>query len=1129
MLTSLNSSSATTQKVRFSFWRIVLYVFLVLVLLVVMVFGGLYTYLKMYPDAVSQRISQELKKNIGVEASFSAVNVTVFPMPALSFVDVRLIQENFTLDVAYATVTPSLWDIIDGNYSLGHISLWRPILHWKQAEASQNGQEESFVFSSEKQKIDLSFSELTQSLQNELHTYVRNIPSYLFGSFLDIKHGKVVFEQQTMLLQCENVQSSFILGPLGYVKGNFGVASLQVLLNEKPYARLKNSMFLLSGDVHETLHATVQTELSMAEYIRQGKMTLTASYTLPLVGDAANKDFFSAKTAALENVSLLKFYWDVQTQLFWQGADLAVHSRGALEGDIQDSIIFKDVRTQISEDVAVLNASLSMKGDRESGNNTKPVLKGSLAVEQLSLPQWFSFARQLPLGIQNTLDNLKGTLHFELDAQGLEVHSLEAVAAFAHFTGKGGVKQWSKPVIFLDIESNELQLKDVYPEIEGKQAQALHWAQPPLVPLSDKTNLHDSHENTVGYDIRISTKKLLAWDLPMESMSFRCSPAGQDGEKIPQKYEDAVVLEFGSENFYDGRAEAKVVLYSLATKESAYDITGILRNIRATPVQRLLGRKLFDGRISADTTFTATGSTLKDFLLSKNGMAALRVDSGRFYGNSGETVPFSRFTLASDFSARTKDKAQGAALPSHIMYNGQWNTSLQMQGMSAKASWNGAVELAGENYSTILLRNIPARVNLSLDPDLTGISSNFVADIDGKFSLNTKLQEFSVNAAHISVPNFGSLQLTGSGMLDMSEDLSWAAQLQGSTASLSELLWRVNAQGQAWLPVHFPQRVTGSVKLAYAKDTLRLDALNLRAHTMHLQGNVRRSFSQKSAWNFDLALNAFDYDTFFAGSNKGKSGAQGASGTKAANSWDWLKKLRAEGEVRLKSLRVKKLHIRNVNIPIKIENSRIVSKPIRGTLYEGSLKASFDGRLHNAILQSHIIAETHGVNLFALTQDLGMSTALSGPAQLSLSLKGPLLANFLAGLEGTWSVQVGRGFMQSRDARGNLSGKPTYITSFSDNGTLIRGILQSQRFALHGADIAVVGNGHLDLLQNTLDMRLVADVGKVVDIPVRYYGALDNPKRDLDDGAVILATIGTLGTGVFDLIGGIFDILFGTF
>ncbi len=1129
MLTSLNSSSATTQRVRFSFWRIVLYVFLVLVLLVVMFFGGLYTYLKMYPEAVSQRISQELKKNTDIEASFSAVDVTIFPMPALSFVDVRLIQENFTLDVAYATVTPSLWDIIDGKFSLGHISLWRPVLHWKQTKALQDSKGGALAFSPEKQKTELPFSTLTQALQDEFHAYIANIPSYLFGSFLDVKHGKLVFEQQNILLQCENVQSSFILGPLGYVKGNLGATSLQVLWDEKPYARLKNSMLLLSGDVHETIHATIQTELSMAEYIRQGKMTLTASYTMPLVDGGESKDFFNTKTADLENVSFLKFYWDVQTQLFWQGADLAVHSRGALEGDIKDNIIFKDVRTQISEDVAVLNASLHMKGDKGTENRTKPVLKGSLAVEQLSLPRWFSFARQLPLGIQNTLDNLKGTLHFELDDQGLEVHSLEAVAAFAHFTGKGGVKQWSKPVIFLDVKSDELQLKDVYPEIEGIQAQALHWPQPPLIPLTDKKEIYNSHENIVGYDIRIGTKKLLAWDLPMKSMSFRCSPAELDGEKIPQKYQDAVVLEFGSEDFYDGRAEAKAVLYSLPTKESAYDITGILRNIRATPVQRLLGRKLFDGRISVDTTFTATGSTIKEFLLSKTGMAALRVDDGRFYADSGESLPFTRFTLASDFKTWTKDKAQGAALPSNLMYDGQWNTSLQMKGISARASWNGALELAGENYSTVLLRSIPARVNLSLAPSLTGISSSFVADIDGKFSLNTKSKEFSVSAAHISVPNFGSLQLTGSAMLDMSEELSLAAQLEGSAASLSELLWRVNAQGQAWVPAHFPQRITGSVKLAYAKNMLRLDALNLRAHTMHLQGNVRRSFSEESAWNFDLSLNAFDYDTFFAGSNEGKAGVQGSTNTKTAHSWSWLKKLRAEGEVRLKSLRVKKLHIRNVSIPIKIANSRIVSKPMRGTMYEGAVKVSFDGRLQNAVLQSHITAETHGVNLFALTQDLGMSTALSGPAQLSLSLKGPLLENFLVGLEGTWSVQVGRGFMQSRDARGNLSGKPTYITSFNDNGTLIRGVMQSQRFTLHGADIAVVGNGHLNLLQNTLDMRLIADVGKVVDIPVRYYGPLNNPKRDLDEGAVILATIGTLGTGVFDLIGGIFDILFGAF
>ena len=41
----------------------------------------------------------------------------------------------------------------------------------------------------------------------------------------------------------------------------------------------------------------------------------------------------------------------------------------------------------------------------------------ALVLKHLSLPRWFGFARDLPPGVQVALDNISGTLPFELTPQ----------------------------------------------------------------------------------------------------------------------------------------------------------------------------------------------------------------------------------------------------------------------------------------------------------------------------------------------------------------------------------------------------------------------------------------------------------------------------------------------------------------------------------------------------------------------------------------------------------------------------------------------------------------------------------------------------------------------------------------
>ena len=99
--------------------------------------------------------------------------------------------------------------------------------------------------------------------------------------------------------------------------------------------------------------------------------------------------------------------------------------------------------------IAIKGASLKVEGDQATldgrlifGADYVPTLRGTLALKHLSLPRWFGFARDLPPGVQVALDNISGTLPFELTPQKLVASSVTATTLNTVFAGGGGVSDF---------------------------------------------------------------------------------------------------------------------------------------------------------------------------------------------------------------------------------------------------------------------------------------------------------------------------------------------------------------------------------------------------------------------------------------------------------------------------------------------------------------------------------------------------------------------------------------------------------------------------------------------------------------------------------------------------------------
>ncbi len=1170
-----------------SFWRYVLYAFIALLLLALVAFGALFFYLKHYPHNLSQSISSELYERTGVELVFSSIDVTLLPLPALSFANVELKGKEFTLDVAYATVTPSLISLIKGEFTLGKISLWRPVLNWHQKDPPATSSQVELLQENAPQKTERAdnmnknitdsihktiaknnnqyLEDIGKFLQENMHSLGDTIPSLLHNSSLQILHGNFSFKHKHILLQSENINANLKLGLLKTLDAEIVFKNVHILSDAQLVADLGNFTLGLSGNVGKKLHMQLSSYVAIPNVLEKGNFSFSMDYVKPQqknnpkpVGVTGSTSM--APNSAKASNSTLSGNWSFDALLSWKGAHIPLKNSGNFFGDIIHDMYLENVRAVFDQNSAIANASLNLR------NLTNPILKGHINIENFSLTQWFGFARQLPLGLRRALDVIKGELNFTMDKRGLHVPQLTAMAAGASFKGNGSVKSWKEPVIFLEAFADALELKNILPELEGLSPAELSFAHEPLTPIPGAAPLSEKKSDfELDYDINIHAKSLVAFDMPVNGMSFRCLPTdfelaldaqadGEDIKPLPKKHEKAVTLEFSTSNFHGGKGNGRAVLYNSpkqmaegkteGASETIYEITARLQNVAALkPITRIVGKNLVGGTLSLNTQFTTKGKYVSEILTSKRGDIELKIRKGVFYSASGKKTPFRELNVQGQFSAKPYAKAQKNIMPPKLQYAGKWQANLDMPDILANGAWSGSLEFAGKNYGTILLNNFAGSLSTKISAKLASLPKQLQSTVRGNFFLNTNTAKIEVKDAKADISSLSDLKIQGSATLNYAKNIVWSAEGAASTSSLDGLMKSIDKQGKNFLPPTLPSSANLQFSAKYAKNNLRLENLSLASDDMRASGHIICELSKNPHWKFDLHLNNLNYDKYFPKkSSLGYTHVRGlgADGVPVYNdgqeiknssmSWQWLQDLRVSGALKIGLLRISKMQFRNISTDIGIDDNILQLKALTGTLYGGTMDASFWGALRNNTLQTRINFNVKAADLLALTKDLQLGTVFSGKSNLTLALTGELgRKNVLSGFTGQWSLYVGKGFMQSSAHNGKLIGRPTMIDSFSDNGQLRKGVLQSQNLKLLGPDMQIRGNGYINFIDNTLDMRLNADLGYIVDIPVRFHGELKKPERTLNAGAVVIAALGSLGTGVFDLIGGIFGTIFGVF
>lgn len=776
-------------------------------------------------------------------------------------------------------------------------------------------------------------------------------------------------------------------------------------------------------------------------------------------------------------------------------------------------------RLQLEQDALEVTASLRGLGTSDA------VVHGTAEVRRLSLPRWFGFARNLPVGLQHALDTLSGHLEFSLDRHGLRVPVLRADVLGMPVHGSGGVADFAAPVVAIDVAGADIDVNKVMPELAGASPHPLAHAGPPAVEAANtptspaKANgpKKDGTQSTaaadeipdVGYDIRVRAEKARGWKFDVGGLAFRCSPS-----------REGTLLEFTAASFYGGTAKALLdIVDDYRLQFTAADVA------LARPAVIVSGRESAAGKLAVKATLRGQGHSLGAVAASMRGTLDARIDDGfLLVWRNGvlERQPFIRFDLRAE--------AVGQGLPggkvppnppARLPWTGAWRAAMRTPtGTEWEATANGPLLFDTATGLPVAADRLPAALRLSLPPSLTDLSRTVEARFTGPVRFDFDAGSLSSDRLDVeSLGARGSLSLTATGMNKVA---SWAGSLSVRFADP-----RATLRGLGLAPWTMTDGALHSAELSagfrQSGNTFDLTDARLVLDGQPVAGNVSRISGQRPLWRFSLHADAFDADRYLA--PRTPDPAPGDSAPAPSNEplhYAWLRAFDADGRVSVGRGTFKQLRFDGFTAPILLRDGQLEVGPIASGFYGGTLGGSIRATAGDA-LATRLVLDARDFDLEPVGLRFAGKDYVGGKALLLLDVQGPLRTeqDMPAALSGTWAFEVRDGFYSTRGKSSTPEQSKTPFSEARASGFMRTGVLHNEDFTLNSLLLTMVGRGWVDLAKKRIDYTTDVSLVRVPTFPIRFHGDLRKPETSVRQTGIVTGTLGNLGSTVFDLLGGV--------
>ena len=786
---------------------------------------------------------------------------------------------------------------------------------------------------------------------------------------------------------------------------------------------------------------------------------------------------------------------------------------------------FSDARLDLSElaakgtydafkvdtlELRLADAVFKFAGLLEYGSKA-PAFSGRLEFERFSLPRYFPFARSLPSGIQHSLDRLSGHLDFRLDAQGIEVSHLRCATSHgAIFTGEGGVKDFAKPEIFLDLRSASVNMDEEFPEILRSGVTPPEYGHEPVVGATAPPG--HAALSDIGYDIRIRAAKALVASSQARGLALRCSQGAQ-----------GPLLGFDVETLFGGRAQGSLAVSGEDGAPSGYVLKLQAQNLDLKLMQTLLpATHNVEAIVSGNADLRFEGDSPAGMLSSLGGALSLRLDQG-FHtltdAGTAKRVPFPVRALAGVFQNLGR---QGERLT----YTGKWQAEMQYGDWRVDAQIDGPLSIALEGVFPLRLSRVPGTVLLRRATAWKGwMPQGLHMECSGKFSLDSEQSSVAVEEARARLFD---CELTGQvrGKY-VKEGIEVQGRLGVKGASLRRTFAKLGIKDIGLNPALL-QVFSGVASVAVSSGKLALAEMEGRIDESRFSGSVDAQWAQRPVWQGKVQVDALDLQSYL------DTGPKPAK----AKPWDlqFLQDFDAKGIIEVQRLRVLGMLFRQTRASVQLKGGALEFSPVTAEVYGGPVTARvrLNARAGPGI-QANIQASR--LDLRAFSDERGMDSVYEGKASVQLELAGLARsgADIPAGLSGRILFETGSGSMQARKNLQKQGASPTRFDRIVIAGPVERGVFRSERFQLDGPTLHARGGGWINMSEETLDVKLEVRKTGLPILPVHIYGKLDKPQTSVKAGQALVKAAGrlgkelmggveTVGSGLLDVLGSVLSV-----
>ncbi len=452
----------------------------------------------------------------------------------------------------------------------------------------------------------------------------------------------------------------------------------------------------------------------------------------------------------------------------------------------------------------------------------------------------------------------------------------------------------------------------------------------------------------------------------------------------------------------------------------------------------------------------------------------------------------------------------------------------------------------------------------SRQPEIQGavtLASRLSVDLQKQRYQAHKLQ-LQLKLTGAAVPN-GSLdaQLSSDISTDLSQQTLTVEQLQLTSSGLTisgqfqgkNIIDQLQLQGKLHTNGFSPRKLMTALALPVPQtadpkvlDQARLqlqfaasaDSLSIRQLTGKLDdtgievGAGIKHFDQP-AITLNARLDTIDLDRYLPPAAEDAppatpAGAAAAGGLQLP--METLRKLKLDGQLKVSTLKVSSMHLRDFRLDIKAHRGLIRLEPISAALYEGQYQGNMTLDARGKTPHFSLDEKLSKIHINPLLRDLLDKDILSGRADLKLRLnaRGTDINAIQKQLNGTAAFALQNGALKGvniaqliREATAAIKGQAmqqnaqppqTDFSALSGTIKITKGIASNQDLSMQSPFLRLSGKGNADLVRQRIDYRVHAKIVKTdtgqggksrqalkgVDIPIHIGGTFSQPSYQVD-------------------------------